>query len=109
MFDAKKLIDGGGVDLDAPHREEGEVLGGFGISRPPRCLGRVRALAGVLVLGPRKGKYGKDGSIHAIPGANMPLATLGTFILWMGWFGFNGGSVLSADPELTSLVLVRMI
>ena len=56
--------------------------------------GAAAALAGVLVLGPRKGKYGKDGSIHAIPGANMPLATLGTFILWMGWFGFNGGSTL---------------
>ena len=56
--------------------------------------GASAALAGVLILGPRKGKYGKDGSIHAIPGANMPLATLGTFILWMGWFGFNGGSEL---------------
>jgi len=56
--------------------------------------GAAAALAGVLVLGPRKGKYGKNGSIHAIPGANMPLATLGTFILWMGWFGFNGGSEL---------------
>ncbi|WP_434983665.1 ammonium transporter [Vreelandella zhaodongensis] len=56
--------------------------------------GAAAALAGVLILGPRKGKYGKDGSIHAIPGANMPLATLGTFILWMGWFGFNGGSEL---------------
>ena len=56
--------------------------------------GAAAALAGVLVLGPRKGKYGKEGSIHAIPGANMPLATLGTFILWMGWFGFNGGSEL---------------
>ncbi|MGM0543010.1 MAG: ammonium transporter [Pseudomonadota bacterium] len=56
--------------------------------------GAAAALAGVIVLGPRKGKYGKDGSIHAIPGANMPLATLGTFVLWMGWFGFNGGSEL---------------
>ncbi|KUJ86311.1 MAG: ammonium transporter [Halomonas sp. 54_146] len=56
--------------------------------------GAAAALAGVIVLGPRKGKYGKDGAIHAIPGANMPLATLGTFILWMGWFGFNGGSEL---------------
>ncbi|WP_148252476.1 ammonium transporter [Aidingimonas lacisalsi] len=56
--------------------------------------GAAAALAGVLVLGPRKGKYGKDGSIYAIPGSNMPLATLGTFILWMGWFGFNGGSEL---------------
>ena len=56
--------------------------------------GACAALAGVLILGARKGKYGKDGSINAIPGANLPLATLGTFILWMGWFGFNGGSVL---------------
>ena len=56
--------------------------------------GAAAALAGVLLLGPRKGKYGADGSVNPIPGANMPLATLGTFILWMGWFGFNGGSVL---------------
>ncbi|TVQ88230.1 MAG: ammonium transporter [Chromatiaceae bacterium] len=56
--------------------------------------GASAALAGVLLLGPRKGKYGKDGSINAIPGANLPLATLGTFILWLGWFGFNGGSQL---------------
>ncbi len=56
--------------------------------------GATAALAGVILLGPRQGKYGKDGSIRAMPGANMPLATVGTFILWMGWFGFNGGSVL---------------
>ena len=56
--------------------------------------GATAALAGVLVLGPRKGKYTKDGRVNAIPGANLPLATLGTFILWMGWFGFNGGSTL---------------
>lgn len=56
--------------------------------------GATAALAGVLLLGARKGKYGKDGSVKAIPGANLPMATLGTFILWMGWFGFNGGSVL---------------
>ena len=56
--------------------------------------GAASALAGVLILGSRKGKYGPDGSVKAIPGANLPLATLGTFILWMGWFGFNGGSVL---------------
>ncbi len=56
--------------------------------------GASAALAGVLLLGARKGKYGKDGSINAIPGANLPLATLGTFILWLGWFGFNGGSEL---------------
>ncbi|HEC28714.1 MAG TPA: ammonium transporter [Gammaproteobacteria bacterium] len=56
--------------------------------------GASAALAGVLLLGARKGKYTKDGKVNAIPGANLPMATLGTFILWMGWFGFNGGSVL---------------
>jgi Amt family ammonium transporter len=57
--------------------------------------GAAAALAGVILLGARKGKYRADGSISPIPGANLPLATLGTFILWMGWFGFNGGSVLA--------------
>ena len=56
--------------------------------------GGAAALAGVLLLGPRKGKYSSSGAPRAIPGANLPLATLGTFILWMGWFGFNGGSTL---------------
>ncbi len=56
--------------------------------------GATAALAGVVLLGPRKGKYGPGGEPRAIPGANLPLATLGTFILWMGWFGFNGGSTL---------------
>jgi len=56
--------------------------------------GAAAALAGVLLLGPRAGKYGPDGKVNPIPGANMPLATLGMFILWFGWFGFNGGSEL---------------
>ena len=56
--------------------------------------GASAALAGVLLLGARKGKYNSDGSVNALPGANLPLATLGTFILWFGWFGFNGGSEL---------------
>jgi Amt family ammonium transporter len=56
--------------------------------------GAAAALAGVILLGARKGKYGPNGQINAIPGANLPLATLGTFILWLGWFGFNGGSEL---------------
>ncbi len=56
--------------------------------------GATAALAGVLLLGPRRGKYTADGRVHAIPGSNLPLATLGTFILWLGWFGFNGGSEL---------------
>ena len=67
--------------------------------------GAAAAIAGVMVLGARKGKYKKDGSSNAIPGANMPLATLGTFILWMGWFGFNGGSVLAmASKESANAV-----
>ena len=56
--------------------------------------GATAAFAGVLLLGARKGKYGANGEIYPIPGCNMPLATLGTFILWLGWFGFNGGSEL---------------
>ncbi len=56
--------------------------------------GATAAFAGVLLLGARKGKYGPNGEVHPIPGCNMPLATLGTFILWLGWFGFNGGSEL---------------
>ncbi len=57
--------------------------------------GAAAALAGVILVGARKGKYGPNGEVNAIPGANLPLATLGTFILWLGWFGFNGGSVLA--------------
>lgn len=69
--------------------------------------GAAAALAGVMLVGARKGKYGADGSIHPIPGANLPLATLGTFILWMGWFGFNGGSVLAtASVESANAVAV---
>ncbi|XSG84539.1 MAG: ammonium transporter [Methylohalobius sp. ZOD2] len=59
--------------------------------------GATAALAGVLLLGPRTGKYGPDGEIHPMPGCNLPLATLGTFILWLGWFGFNGGSELKVS------------
>ena len=70
--------------------------------------GASAALAGVLLLGARKGKYGKDGSINAIPGSNLPLATLGTFILWLGWFGFNGGSelVVSNIEEANAVAMV---
>jgi len=69
--------------------------------------GAAAALAGVILLGSRKGKYGADGKAKAIPGANLPLATLGTFILWMGWFGFNGGSVLAtASVENANAVAV---
>ena len=69
--------------------------------------GAAAALAGVVFLGARKGKYNADGSVNAIPGANMPLATLGMFILWLGWFGFNGGSVLAtASVESANAVAV---
>lgn len=69
-------------------------------------VGGWAALIAVWLLGARIGKFKKDGTIGAIPGHNIPLATAGVFILWLGWFGFNGGSVLSADPGKTSLVLV---
>jgi Amt family ammonium transporter len=69
-------------------------------------VGGWAALVGAALLGPRLGKYGKKGKVTPIPGSNMPLATIGVFMLWLGWFGFNGGSVLSADPAATSLVLV---
>jgi len=69
--------------------------------------GAAAALAGVILVGPRKGKYGANGEINAMPGANLPLATLGTFILWLGWFGFNGGSVLAtASVESANAVAV---
>ena len=69
-------------------------------------VGGWAALVGVALLGARKGKFDKDGKTLVILGHNIPLATAGVLILWLGWFGFNGGSVLSADPELTSLTLV---
>ena len=68
-------------------------------------VGGWGALAGIIVLGPRLGKY-VNNQIKPIAGHSMPLATIGVFLLWLGWFGFNGGSVLSADPELVSLVFV---
>jgi len=68
-------------------------------------VGGWGALAAIILLGPRKGKYTEKG-VRPIPGHNMPLATIGAFLLWFGWFGFNGGSVLSADPGAVSLVFV---
>ncbi|MEO0391778.1 MAG: ammonium transporter [Pseudomonadota bacterium] len=63
-------------------------------------VGGWAALVGAIILGPRKGKYGPDGTVNPMPGANLPLATLGTFILWLGWFGFNGGSQLALGSAL---------
>lgn len=68
-------------------------------------VGGWGALAGIIILGPRLGKY-VDGKVVDKPGSSVPLAVIGVFLLWLGWFGFNGGSVLSADPALTSFVLV---
>jgi Amt family ammonium transporter len=83
----------------------------FAGSGTVHLCGAAAALAGVLVLGPRKGKYGPNGQINAIPGCNLPLATLGTLILWLGWFGFNGGSELKvsdvAEANAVSLVFVN--
>ena len=93
--------------------ETGDVIfSGFGFSDFAgsgivHMAGASAALAGVILLGARKGKYGKDGRSIAMPGANLPLATLGTFILWLGWFGFNGGSVLAtANVENANSVAV---
>ena len=69
-------------------------------------VGGWGALITIYLLGARIGKFDKDGKPKALPGHNLPVASAGVFILWLGWFGFNGGSVLSADPELTSLTLV---
>ncbi len=82
--------------------ELGGIIAGFSDfagSTIVHSVGGWAALAGVLILGARKGKYGKDGSVRPIPGSNLTLATLGTFILWMGWFGFNGGSQLALGSK----------
>lgn len=71
------------------------------------AVGGAAALVGAWALGPRLGKYGPEGQVNDMPGHNFPLATIGVFLLWFGWFGFNGGSVLSADPAAISLVLVN--
>ncbi len=69
-------------------------------------VGGWAALAGVMILGPRIGKYTKDGKIHPIPGHSMSLATIGAFVLWLGWFGFNPGSTMAADPTSISHIVV---
>ena len=75
------------------------------------AAGGFAALAGAIILGPRMGKYGKDGRVHPMPGSNLALATLGTFILWLGWFGFNGASQLAmgtaADANAISIIFAN--
>ncbi|MBI4368058.1 MAG: ammonium transporter [Candidatus Omnitrophica bacterium] len=78
----------------------------FAGSTVVHSVGGWAALAGVLVLGPRFGKYGPNGKINAIPGHSLPLGTIGVFVLWLGWFGFNPGSTMAADPGLISHICV---
>jgi Amt family ammonium transporter len=70
------------------------------------AVGGWAAISGVIILGPRVGKYSKDGKIHPIPGHNMSLATIGAFVLWLGWFGFNPGSTMAANPEAISHIVI---
>ena len=79
----------------------------FAGSTVVHTVGGFSALAGAMVLGPRLGKYNKDGSSNAIPGHNLPLAALGVFILWFGWFGFNPGSTLSGSSPAISFIAVN--
>jgi Amt family ammonium transporter len=72
-------------------------------------VGGWAALTGALILGARKGKYGKNGQINPMPGSNIPLATLGTFILWMGWYGFNGGSVLALGDAASAIAMANVM
>ena len=78
----------------------------FAGSTVVHSVGGWAALAGILVLGPRFGKYTKDGKIHPIPGHNLSIATIGVFVLWLGWFGFNPGSTMAADPNAISHVVM---
>ncbi|ABM17623.1 MULTISPECIES: ammonium transporter [Marinobacter] len=98
----------GGADVFGMYNLGDLGFSDFAGSGIVHMAGAAAALAGVLLLGPRKGKYGPNGEIRAFPGANMPLAALGTFILWMGWFGFNGGSVLKLG-DVASANSVAMV
>ncbi len=95
----------GGGFLSTLGGEEGGFYD-FAGSTLVHSVGGWGALIAIALLGARIGKFGEDGKPRAIPGHNIPMATAGVLILWLGWFGFNGGSVLSADPAATSLVLV---
>ena len=103
LFSLGSLVESGMLDGEMTYFGFTDFAG----SGIVHMAGAAAALAGVLLLGARKGKYGKNGEVNAIPGANLPMATLGTFILWLGWFGFNGGSVLAlASVESANAVAV---
>ncbi len=78
----------------------------FAGSSVVHSVGGWAALAGIIVLGPRFGKYTPDGKVHPIPGHNLSIATIGAFVLWLGWFGFNPGSTMAADPMAISHILM---
>ena len=96
---------GGFFGSDAFKEIAGATFHDFAGSTLVHSVGGWGALAGIILLGPRVGKF-VGGSINPIPGHNLPLATIGVFLLWFGWFGFNGGSVLSADPTAVASVFV---
>jgi len=102
------VLDAAGAQVIEGGEKQWIAFTDFAGSGIVHMAGAAAALAGVILLGARKGKYGKDGRVNAIPGANLPLATLGTFILWMGWFGFNGGSVLKLG-DIASANAVAMV
>ena len=83
----------------------GDVFHDFAGSAIVHSVGGVLALIGAMALGPRVGKYGKDGKSRAIPGHNLMMAALGVFILWLGWFGFNPGSQLAASGEVNRIAI----
>jgi Amt family ammonium transporter len=79
----------------------------FAGSTVVHSIGGWSALVGAALLGPRLGKFGPDGKVNPIPGHNLGMATLGMFVLWLGWFGFNGGSTMAADPQPVSLIILN--
>jgi ammonium transporter, Amt family len=81
----------------------------FAGSTVVHTVGGTCALVGAIMVGPRLGKYGKDGKVNAIPGHNIPMVALGTFILWLGWFGFNPGSTLHASPAIAHIVMTTTL
>lgn len=104
-FDSWDAYAAAGNALPWIVKTTGTVFHDFAGSTLVHSVGGWAALAGIIVIGPRIGKY-VDGKVNDFPGASVPLAVIGVFLLWFGWFGFNGGSVLNANPDLVSYVLV---
>ncbi|CCQ75425.1 ammonium transporter [Magnetospira sp. QH-2] len=96
---------GGWLNTDSFKASFGDEFKDFAGSTLVHSVGGWAALTGAIILGARKGKYGADGAVHPIPGSNLPLATLGTFILWLGWLGFNGGSQLAMGSAADAVAI----